>query len=146
MTTSETRFAALHAQWHKLSGLTLPKWSFNILHRWETLLVECERAGMSMPMEQAMPLVIARIKREGKKFYGYYQHLSFYRLTKSEVFIDHLSAALAEARKPAKPANVVAMETLTGKKYELPGTEARKASEVINSEGFKKLMKFRDEL
>lgn len=141
------RYEALHALWMTLSGLTLPKWSMGILHRWETLSVECDRAGMDMPLEQALPLVVARIKREARQFHGYYAHLSFYKITDAARFIEHASYAIAEARKPAVPANVVAMETLTqGRKYEAPGTEARKASEIVNSEGFKKLMKFRDEL
>lgn len=144
--TPETRFAALHQSWHELSGLTLPKWSFSIMHRWEHLVVECDRAGMDIPLEQALPLVIARIKREARQFHGYYALLSFYRITDASRFLEQASYAIAEARKPAVPANVVALETLTGKRYEAPGTEARKAEEVINSEGFKKLMKFRDEL
>lgn len=140
------RIEKIHEMWMTLSGLTLPKWSMSIMHRWEVLSVECEQAGMDMPIEQALPLVIARIKREGKRFSGFYAHLSFYKITDSARFLEHLSYAIAEARKPAPSPNVVALQTLTGKKYEAPASEARKAAEIINSEGFKKLMKFRDEL
>lgn len=117
--------------------------------RWDHLLGAVEHYGVTG--DEAVRLVARRLLKlntEGKKrgFDGWQHKLQFSRFVEDGFFTEHLSAAIAEARKPAVPANVVAMQTLTGRKHEAPGVEARKASEVINSEGFKKLMKFRDEL
>lgn len=140
----ETRLESLHSAWMQLSGLTLPKFDRNVMHRWAHLIAEVGDVGMEI--EQALPLVIARIKREAKAFHGYYAHLSFYKITDASKFTEHLSYAIAEARQPKPSATVKAIGQLTGKKYEAPGTEARKAEEIINSDGFKTLMKFRDNL
>lgn len=144
--TPEQRYQQLHQSWHELSGLTLPKWSFSIMHRWETLLVECDRAGMDIPLEQALPLVIARIKREARAFHGYYALLSFYRITDASRFIEQASYAIAEARKPAPSATVQAMRTLTGRPHEAPSPPARKAAEVLKSKAFQDFIKLRDNL
>lgn len=139
----EARLESLHAAYQRLSGRPVP-WTRANMHRWAHLVHEL--AVTAVTIEEALPMVIERIKRLSRGCSGFEHHLNFSKITDPGVFQDHWSAAIAEARKPAPSATVKAMGQLTGKKYEAPGNEARKAEEVINSDGFKKLMKFRDNL
>lgn len=103
--------------------------------RWDALLHAIGHYGVTG--DEAVRLVARRLLRldaEGRKrgFDGWQHKYGFNRFVDEGFFCEMLSAALAEARKPAKPANVVAMESLTqGRKYEAPSTEAITAAKAL---------------
>lgn len=99
MTVSpERRFELIHETYASLSGRPVP-WTRNTLHRWTWLAVEA--GNLSEPLETALVRVITRIHRLARDFPAYRHHLDFRKITDPAVFVDHWSAAIAEARKPA---------------------------------------------
>lgn len=140
-TSPEHRFERLHATYQRLSGRPIP-WSRTNLHRWAHLAVEME--GFPVTIEEALPVVIERIKRLSRECAGFQHHLNFSRLTDPSIFQDHASAAFAESRKPEKSIKRVRYAGTERASIEVQQPEAKPIGDVLSSPAFQKFANLSD--
>lgn len=141
MTTPEKRFELLHATYQRLSGRPVP-WTRTNLHRWVHLAVELQ--GFPVSIEEALPMVIERIKRLSRECAGFQHHLNFGKLTDPCIFQDHASAAITEARKPAR---VIVKRSYAGTEratIEVKQPDPKAIGEVLASKEFQKFANLKD--
>lgn len=134
----------LHALYVRLTGLQLPL-NPNREMLWQSWCKICQEVGVTS--DNGLMILVRHLQSEiraGRRNPG---ALKLHNLIgQFDLSQEDLAQAIAVSRRPTMAPGLKQVLKATGRSVEPPTSEARKASEILESKGFKDLVAFKDEL